>query len=284
MQKLLEFLVGKRHWLAFILCEIISFTCLFSYNAYQRNVILSSSSVVTGYISSVSASVMSYLGLRSENKMLFDRISRLEQEILRLQRAQETLRSESLVYENTVPDSILDAYQYIAAEIVNNGIVHIANYLTINKGWKDGIQPDMGVVSVSGVVGIVSTVNEHFSVIIPLLNPKSRLSCKLYKDNYYGSLIWTKTSDLRYADLEEIPRHAEFAVGDTIVTSGYSAIFPAGIIVGTIENFNDNNDNNFYSLKIKLATDFQRLKYVRVIKNNFRNEQLEVEREARKND
>jgi rod shape-determining protein MreC len=227
---------------------------------------------------------MSYLGLRSENKMLFDRISRLEQEILRLQRAQETLRSESLVYENTVPDSILDAYQYIAAEIVNNGIVHIANYLTINKGWKDGIQPDMGVVSVSGVVGIVSTVNEHFSVIIPLLNPKSRLSCKLYKDNYYGSLIWTKTSDLRYADLEEIPRHAEFAVGDTIVTSGYSAIFPAGIIVGTIENFNDNNDNNFYSLKIKLATDFQRLKYVRVIKNNFRNEQLEVEREARKND
>jgi rod shape-determining protein MreC len=162
-------------------------------------------------------------------------------------------------------------------------VTRLSNYITLDKGAKDGIKPDMGVVSVRGVVGIVFTVDEHFSVVIPLLNPKSKLSCKLNSGDYYGSLSWDGR-DVHYANLEELPNHVEFQKGDTVVTSGFSAIFPPGLPVGTVVEMDNSRDHNFYSLKVKLATDFQRLKNVRVIQNDFQQERLNVEREARKND
>ena len=143
--------------------------------------------------------------------------------------------------------------------------------------------PDMGVVSERGVVGIVSTVSDHFSVIIPLLNPKFRLSCKVLGSSYFGSLSWNGRNTL-YANLDELPRHVEFQKGDTIVTSGYSAVFPSGIIVGTVADFEKQHDDNFYSLQVELATDFQALNNVRIIKNFRQTEQSGVEQEAKRND
>jgi rod shape-determining protein MreC len=156
------------------------------------------------------------------------------------------------------------------------------NYITINKGARDGIEPDMGVASIKGVVGIVSTVNERFSVVIPILNPKSKLSCKLATGSYFGSLFWDGRNT-QYANLTELPNHAEFNPGDQVVTSGYSAVFPAGLLVGTVAEF-DKEQGTFNSLKVKLAVDFQSLRMVRVIKNDLQQQQLEVEREAKKND
>ena len=126
-------------------------------------------------------------------------------------------------------------------------------------------------------------MNDHFSVIIPLLNPKSQLSCKVLGSTYFGALIW-KGRDIRFANLEKLPRHVEFQKGDTIVTSGYSSVFPAGLIVGTVADFEKQHDDNFFSLEVELATDFQALNNVRIIKNYNQAEQRRVEQEARRND
>ena len=283
MQKLLEFLIGKRHWLLFIVCEIISLTLLYHNNTYQRNVMFSSANVVTGYIMSVSNSVFSFFNLQEENRQLFERNKQLELENLSLYRRLDAMQADLWSNDDILMDSLTQPYEFISANVVNNSVTHLLNYITINKGSKDGIEPDMGVISTQGVVGIVRTVNERFSVIIPLLNPKWRLSCKLINSNYYGTLVWDGR-DTRYANLEELPSHATFQVGDRIVTSGFTAIFPAGIMVGTVDKSDISVSSGFYLIKVKLATDFHNLSSVWVVKNNLQKEQWAVEQEARKND
>ncbi|RHJ77094.1 rod shape-determining protein MreC [Parabacteroides sp. AM08-6] len=285
MRKLLDFLIRKRHWFLFILLEIISFTLIYRNSAYQRNIMFSSANVITGHIASVSGAVTSYLNLRDINKELLERNGQLEMELLKLQDQLDMMRADTVSFVGFVPDSTDEgfSYSFVMADVVNNSVSHLSNYITINKGRKDGIAPDMGVVSERGVVGIVSTVSDCFSVIIPLLNPKFRLSCKLLGSNFFGSLSWNGRN-ARYARLDGLPRHVEFQKGDTIVTSGYSAVFPAGIIVGTVVDFEKQNDDNFYSLEVELATDFYTLNNVRVIRNYRQAEQLSTEREAKKND
>ena len=271
MRKLLEFLIGKRHWFLFILLEAVSLMLVYRNNAYQRNIIFSSANVVTGYIASISGSFTSYLNLRDINKELLERNGQLELQMLDLQDQLDALIADTVSFKGFAPDSTEQfPYSFVVADVVN-------------KGKLDGIMPDMGVVSERGVVGIVSTVSDHFSVIIPLLNPKFRLSCKVLGSSYFGSLSWNGRNTL-YANLDELPRHVEFQKGDTIGTSGYSAVFPSGIIVGTVADFEKQHDDNFYSLQVELATDFQALNNVRIIKNFRQTEQIGVEQEAKRND
>ena len=254
MRKLLDFLVRKRHWFLFVLLEIVSLMLIYRNNAYQRNIIFSSANVLTGHIASVSGYVTSYLNLHEINKELLERNGQLEMELLELQDRLDMMVADTVAFAGFAPDSTEQfAYSFILAGVVNNSVSHLSNYITVNKGSKDGIAPDMGVVSERGVVGIVSTVNDHFSVIIPLLNPKSQLSCKVLGSTYFGALIW-KGRDIRFANLEKLPRHVEFQKGDTIVTSGYSSVFPAGLIVGTVADFEKQHDDNFFSLEVELAT------------------------------
>lgn len=284
MRKLLEFLVGKRHWFLFILLEAISLMLVYRNNAYQRNIMCSSANIVTGNIASISGSIVSYIHLREINKELLERNGQLELQMLDLQDQLDALVADTVSFKGFTPDSAEQfPYSFIVAEVVNNSVTHLSNYITVNKGKLDGITSDMGVVSERGVVGIVSTVSDHFSVIIPLLNPKFRLSCKVLGSSYFGSLSWNGR-DTRYANLEELPRHVEFQKGDTVVTSGYSAVFPAGIIVGTVADFEKQHDDNFYSLQVELATDFHALNDVRIIKNFYQAEQINVEQEAKRND
>lgn len=284
MRKLLDFLVRKRHWFLFLLLEIVSLMLIYRNNAYQRNIIFSSANVVTGHIASVSGYVTSYLNLRETNKDLLERNGELEMQLLELQDRIEMMKADTVLFAGFAPDSTEKfPYSFILAEVANNSVSHLSNYITVRKGRKDGVEPDMGVVSERGVIGIVSTVSDHFSVIIPLLNPKFRLSCKVLGSSYFGSLSWDGRS-ARVAKLDELPRHVEFQKGDTIVTSGYSAVFPAGIIVGTIADFEKQHDDNFYSLKVELATNFESLKTVRIIRNYRQQEQNAIEQEAKKND
>ena len=284
MRKLLEFLVEKRHWFLFVLLEIVSFMLIYHNNAYQRNIIFGSANAVTGRISSISAYVISYMNLREKNAALLERNGQLEMDLLRLQDRLDMLSVDTLTFKGFASDSTEQfPYDFIVAEVVNNSVSHLSNYITINKGRRDGIAPDMGVVSERGVVGIVSTVTDRFAVIIPLLNPKSRLSCKVLGSSYFGSLNWNGR-DTRCANLKELPRHVEFQKGDTIVTSGYSSVFPAGLIVGTVSDFEKQHDDNFFSLEVELSTDFASLSSVRIIKNYNQAEQRNVEQESRKND
>lgn len=284
MRKLLDFLLEKKHWFLLILFEVISFTLIYRNNSYQRSVMINSANYASGYVLSVAGYVQSYLNLRTINRNLQEQNGQMEMQLLDLQEQIEVMQADTITFKGAVSDSArIFPFQFVIAEVVNNSISQLSNYITINKGRKDGIQPDMGVVSEQGVAGIVSNVSDHFSVIISLLNPKSKLSCKVLGNNSFGYLTWDGR-DADYAILEELPRHAEFHKGDTIVTSGYSAIFPAGLIVGVVDDFYKERDDNFYALRVKLATPFSSLQHVRVIQNAYRNEQIELEKEARKND
>jgi rod shape-determining protein MreC len=284
MRKLLDFLISKRHWFLFLLLEVISFMLIYRNNSYQQSVIFSTANVVSANIVSVGGSVSSYLNLREKNREVIERNGELEIELLRLQRQVESMIADTTSFHSLIRSDSIRQFPYtvMSAKVVSNSVAYISNYITIDRGRSDGVIPDMGVVSEGGVVGIISTVSDHYSVVIPILNPKFKLSCKVLGSSYFGSMSWDGRHT-QYAKLDELPRHVEFQVGDTIVTSGFSTIFPEGIMVGTVSTFEKQRDDNFYSLTVKLTTDFHNLGYVMVIKNYYQDEQKSIEQEAKGN-
>ena len=166
-------------------------------------------------------------------------------------------------------------YRQIPAKVVSNSVHLRDNFITIDKGTKDGVRRDMGVICGSGVVGIVYLCSSHYSVVIPVLNSKSNISCKIQRHGYFGYLHWTGgATDIAYVD--DIPRHAHFRIGDHVVTSGYSSVFPPGILVGKIQHVYNSKDALSYRLQVKLSTDFGNLRDVFVIDDENREEQLEL--------
>ncbi|MDR1162084.1 MAG: rod shape-determining protein MreC [Tannerellaceae bacterium] len=280
MRKLLDFLIRKRHWFLFILLEFVSVALIYRNSAYQQSIMFSTANIITANIVSVTGAATSYLNLREKNKDLLERNGKLEMELLRMKDMVESMKADTAVFRAFVNDSVrFFPYDFTTAKVINNSVTYLSNYITLNKGRKDGVLLDMGVVSETGVVGVVSTVSDYYSVVLPLLNTKFNLSCKVAGSNHIGSLSWNGRS-ARYANLDELPRHVQFQLGDTIVTSGYSAIFPEGILVGFVSSFERQRDDNFNSLKIELATDFQRLTNVMVIRNFRQEKQWAIEREA----
>ena len=286
MQKLLAFIVAKRHWFLFLICEIVSFALIYRNNAYQQSIMLSSASTITGRLLSVSGAVFSYFDLQKDNQELLERNSLLEMEVIRLHEQLNMKITDTTTFGRVfLNDTVLKdyRYQYIKAGVMNNSVRYPNNYITVNKGAKDGIRADMGVISPRGIVGIITAVSENYAVVMSMLNVKSRTSCMIRHTNFSGSLSW-KGGDVKYAFLDQIATHATFQIGDTIETSGYSDVFPPGIMVGTVESYNKQTDDNYFSLKVRLATDFQTLNVLNIIDNRLQKEQKEIEREARKND
>lgn len=278
MNNIILFFVRTGTWLLFAAYIVVSCVMLFSRNPYHHYLYLTSANTVTASVYEGASAVTSYFNLRSINEDLQHRNSDLEMEVLKLQ---QLLRryAEQIAADSIAFDSIAPRYRFTLAHVINNSVSHSHNYLTIEKGSLDGIEPEMGVVDVNGVVGIVNKVGPHASRIISVLNPNLRLSCKVKGSEHIGSLVWDG-KDSRDAVLEELPRHAVFEIGDTIVTSGYSSAFPEGVAVGKVTATLGSHDDNFRSLRVRLFTDFSTLRTVRVIRDTMRPELLEVERDA----
>ena len=267
MRNLLNFLVKYNYWFLFILLEVASFVLLFRLNRYQQSVFFTSANAVAGKLYEVTGSIAAYFHLKETNEDLLDHNIRLEQRVAQLERALLDARSDTTLYHSldSVPRD--HSYSLYKARIIKNSLNRLDNYLTLDKGSADSIRPEMGVVSANGVVGIVYKTTPHYALVISLLNSKSSLSCKIQGSDYFGYLKW-EGGDSQYAYLRDLPRHAEFSVGDTVVTSGYSAVFPPGLLVGYIDEMSDSHDGLSYLLKIRLATDFGRVSDVRVIANH----------------
>lgn len=278
MRNLLNFLLKYNHWFLFILLEVISFVLLFRFNHYQHSVYFSSANAVAGKVYEVSGGITSYFHLKSVNEDLLDRIMELEQQNHNLEDALGRHLSDSteLISIRNLPNT---DYQVFKARVINNSLNLVDNYITLNRGSKDGIRPEMGVVDGNGVVGIVYDTSSHYSRVISVLNSKSSISCKIVGSEYFGYLKW-EYGDSRYAYLKDLPRHAEFNLGDTVVTSGYSTVFPEGIMIGTVDDMADSNDGLSYLLKVKLATDFGKVSEVRVIARTGQHEQKELEQKS----
>ena len=172
-------------------------------------------------------------------------------------------------------------YQLFKAHVIKNSLTLPDNYITLDKGSSSGIRSEMGVIDGNGIVGIVYETSPSYSVVISVLNSKSNISCKNIGCDYFGYLKWER-GDSRIAYLKAMPRHAEFNLGDTVVTSGFSTVFPEGIKGGTVDDMSDSNDGLSYLLKIKLATDFGKLGDVRVIARNGQEEQKNLENKVTK--
>lgn len=278
MHNLLEFLAKYNHWLLFVLLEAVSFTLLFQYNSYQGSVWFSSANAVSGKLYDWNSDVESFFSLTKLNQELSQRNVYLEQQVQQLsERLTDVTKDSAWVQRNQI--SLLQNYRLIPAKVVSNSIDDPNNLITLDKGSADGIHKDMGVVCGTGVVGIVYLVSQHYSVVIPVLNVKSNISCKIQNRGYFGYLRW-KGGTSEYAYLEEVPRHAHFKLGDNVVTSGYSAVFPPGVLVGKILHVFNSSDGLSYRVMLKVSTDFGKLRDVCVIDDAPMREHLEIMRAA----
>jgi rod shape-determining protein MreC len=243
---------------------------------FQRSKYLSVAQDITGAIYSATSGVRSYMNLNSANADLLKRVADLETEVYAYKRAVE-LKDDSVQTASMEMDSSnVFIYRFMPAKVVNNNVSRWENYMTLNRGSEDGIEVDMGVISEKGIVGVIMETSLHFSKVIPVLNPKFRLSCKVKNNNYFGPLVWDG-NDSRYTYLTELPRHVAFEPGDTIVTSGHSAIFPEGFPVGFIIDSRKQEDDNYNSLKIELFTNFNTLSNVLIVTNRYQKEQINLQ-------
>ena len=275
MRNLLEFLSRHYHWLLFVLLEAASVALLFSYNSYQGSVWFSSANAMSGKVYEWSSYVESFFDLKAVNLQLTERNTLLEQQLSSARQQIARLTNDSTALTAEIPAG----YKIIPAKVVQMTINKQDNLFTIDRGSADGVKKDMGVVSGSGVAGIVYLVGKHYSVVIPVLNEQSNISCTIRNRGYFGYLRWTgPEKDMAY--VEDVPRHAHYSKGDIIETSGYSSVFPKGITVGRIVCTFNSPDGLSYRVKIHLATDFTNLRDVCVIDNAPMQEQLDILRAA----
>ncbi|MBD5307751.1 MAG: rod shape-determining protein MreC [Bacteroides sp.] len=279
MRNLLRFLVRFSAWILFLIYVVASCWLLFTKNPYQHHVYLTSASALGRTVYGAANTVTSYFYLREINEDLQMRNTALEMEILHLkdQIAQYKLQE----YADTMKiDSSLTRYSFALAHVINNSVNRTNNYITIDRGALDGIRPEMGVVDQNGVVGIVNIVGDHSARIISLLNPYLRISCKIKGQDVVGSLVWDGKNPME-AVLEELPRHAQFNLGDTVVTSGYSTVFPEGVPVGIVVERVTAPEENFRTLRVRLNTDFNTLSTVRIVLDSMSEEVKQVEDDSK---
>lgn len=275
MRNLINFLIRFSSWILFMVFVTISCVLLFQNNPYQHSIYLSSANALSTSLYNGAHSVTSYFSLRDINEDLTRRNAQLESQVLALK--SQIARYKIAEYAATVPvDTSLARYNFIIAHVINNSVHRPHNYITLDKGSLDGIAEEMGVVNENGVVGIVNKVGPHSARVISVLNNYLRVSAKVKASEQVGSLVWDGKNPSE-AILEELPRHATFKVGDTVVTSGYSTVFPEGVPMGIVTKPLKDYDENFFALRVRLFTDFSTLNTVRVVRDMMKPELLEVE-------
>lgn len=277
MQTILNFIVKHNHWFLFLILEGISVMLIVRFNNYQSAALFTSTNKFAGDIFSMISNVDEYLALRTTNEELLAHNMELNSEITELRHEIEELKNREALLSDTIYREYAESgFIFNTANIVNNSLNSINNFIVIDKGKSDGITSEMGVFNSKGVVGIVYLVSEHYSLVLPLLNSKSSISCRVKGSNGFSTLQW-EGSDVCYSYLVDLPRHTIFEKGDTVETSGFSSIFPRGIEVGTIANIENSTDGMFYRAKVKLSVDFAALNSVFLIGNDKMREQQRLE-------
>ena len=271
MQSLLAFLSKYNHWLLFVFLEVVSMVLLFRFNSYQGSVYFTAANAVSGQVLEWNSGVEKFLYQSELNEQLTKRNVQLE-----LQNRQ--LMAMLNKREAPVPKDVA-GYKVISAKVVSNSLGKRDNFIVIDKGSVDGVRRDMGVTSGTGIVGTVYLTSAHHSLVIPVLNSRSNISVAINKRGYFGYLQWSG-GDSRTADVNDVPRHAHFRLYDKVVTSGYSSIFPPGLMVGKVLHVYNSDDGMSYRLKVQLSTDFGRLRDVCVIDNAPMEERINLIRAA----
>ncbi len=279
MQNLIAFLTRKFHWLVFLFLEMVSAVLLLRYNSYQGSIWISSANAVSGKVYEWKTSVDQFFSLQKREQMLTQRNIELEYQLKRLRRELIELKGDTAAVDSIMKSAVSNL-SLIPAKVVNYTLNRPDNLITIDKGTADGIRPEMGVICGTGLVGVVYMAGTHYSVVMPVLNTHSRVSCAIRGRGYFGYLLWDG-GDPTVAFVEDVPRHAQLGRGEWIETSGYSDIFPPGISVGQIESVFNSPDGLSHRLKVRLSTDFGCLHEVRVITDDTFHERRQLLNAAR---
>ena len=277
MRNVLLFIYRNHVFFVFLLLEFICFSLIVRNNNFHRGSVLSSSNRLVGNIYELNNNITEYFRLKSVNEELA-----VENAALR------ALLNESKYSIPTGKGEVRDSitrqhYTYIPAKVINNSTDRQDNYLTINRGILQGVEPEMAVISSSGIVGIVKDVSKNYASVLSILHHNSSISAKLSESGYIGSLVWDGR-DPQVAQLMDIPNHVQLAEGMQVQTSGFSAMFPAGINIGKVRYFEVMDGDNFYSIDVDLLTDMHNVSVVYVVDNLMRMEQVELEQQAQTDD
>jgi len=249
MQTLLKILLRYSNFLVFIALEVAAFLLLFQNSSYPRSSMLSTANDAVAWQHEQVSEVKGYFSLRSQNELLAEENAMLRNQMA----AVDSGRNTELTH-------------YTSAKVVQMTTDELHNYITINRGSKDGVKRGQGVRNSEGIVGIVRTVGSNYSVVLPVINTHTNISCRLAKNDYIATLQWDG-KDSRFAQLADVAAHMVVNPGDTIVTSGLSPVFPEGIPVGIVESSVLKEGASYHTIRVRLYTNFKRLKYVELVQN-----------------
>ncbi|MFY0715034.1 rod shape-determining protein MreC [Seonamhaeicola sp. NFXS20] len=263
MQQIINFIIRNKNFLLFMSLFFISIVFTIQSHSYHKSKFINSANFLSGGVYNSLNNFSEYLNLKSQNKLLAEENNRLREQLFNINTTKDS------TFTNTTSSGKL--YKFYSANVIKNSYSLIDNILLINKGQRDSLKQDFGVITTKGIVGIVDKTSNQFATVISILNSTSKISAGLKKTNHYGSLEWDGENP-QIVQLVDIAINANVKKGDTIITSGQSSIFPKGILIGTVEDFKHDIAENFYEINVKLFNDMTNLEHVYVIENIHKEE------------
>lgn len=283
MRNLIRIILRYHYVFIFLILELISLSMVVSYNNYQRARFLTSSNFLTGSIYERFSTATQFFDLKAANSELIQENVRLRTTLQHyIHRNNMAVGNLEVPLDMTPIDTLKGdslrkmVYAFTTARVINNSVNQRHNFITINKGRKHGVRPDMGVISAGKIVGLITNVSDNYSTAISMLNDRWKISAKIKSNDFFGSLSWDG-KDYRKVQLNEIPYHVPVQNGDTIITTGFSSSFPEGLMIGTISDFSIGSGSNFYKIEVTLAADFKSLVEVSLVENKHRQEIIQLE-------
>ncbi|MEY4274117.1 MAG: hypothetical protein RL638_1065 [Bacteroidota bacterium] len=272
MFQLFQFIARQKVILLLLLLELVNVWSVFKYNSYQHTVYFNTTNQWAASILATTREVKSYHQLRIVNETLAKENAQLRSELFRLKSQQQP---ESK-FPYFVSEAMMNRYQAVASRVIDQSTQMSQNFLTIDKGRLDGIQPGMAVISSAGIVGRVMSCTDNLSLVVSVLHTSNSVSAKLKRSGELGYIKWAGYQS-EVADLMDVSKYKKVVKGDTVVTSDYNAVFPPNIPIGIVAKVGVEKDDTFHDIKVMLFTQFSTLKYVYVIKNRLANQQASLE-------
>lgn len=263
MRNLFLFFAKYGNFMLFMALEFLCFYFIINYNQSQKSIFLNSSNLLVGRINKERNSLRAFVGLKDQNEKLLIENAKLIKQLL--------------YYTGYGNQNVIDSsykFEIIPAIVINQTLKLRHNYITLDKGTDNGVKKGMGIITPNGIVGIIKSVSPHYAKAIYLLNGNIRISAKVKSKEYFGSLIWD-SKDYRKMLLSDLPRHADIGIGDTIVTSGFSTVFPPNLDIGLIEDFNVETGSSNYVITVHLMEDLSQIRHVFIIES-FAAEELKT--------
>ncbi|MCL6216863.1 rod shape-determining protein MreC [Zunongwangia pacifica] len=270
MQQIFNFLIRNKNNILFLTLLAFSIFLTIQTHSFHKSKFISSANWLTGGIYSWNNNIQDYFYLDEYNQRLVEENKNLRN-IIRQLSGKDTI-------PNYTDTTFTSDYTFRSADVINNNFSKRDNYITLDKGEKDGIAAENGVVTSKGIIGIIDRTNANYSRAISILNSQSKINAQLKKSNHFGSLTWNG-KDPNLMQLTDVPKQAPVAKGDTIITGGKSLIFPKGLLIGTIQDFKLDHTESYFTINVKLFNDMTNIGYVYVIENKHKKEILSLEKE-----